>query len=165
MTEKQLLAYERAQRSEIDSLPDLPFAEDEVRSIAAILNGDTNTGSSVSEAMFKNAASGHNIIHLASHSRIDDIDPMNSEIIFSTSENDKEDGLLHTYELFNLNLNADLVCLSACNTGIGKYYKGEGIMSLARGFSYAGVPNVMMSLVAGFRQTYNGHHAVILRST
>jgi CHAT domain-containing protein len=45
-----------------------------------------------------------------------------------------------------MQLNADLVTLSACNTGVGKYYKGEGIVSLARGFMYAGVPNVMMSL-------------------
>ena len=57
-----------------------------------------------------------------------------------------EDGLLHTYELYNLNLNAQLACLSACNTGFGQVRSGEGMVSLAKGFYYAGVSNIMMSL-------------------
>ncbi|MEL7006350.1 MAG: CHAT domain-containing protein, partial [Bacteroidota bacterium] len=56
-----------------------------------------------------------------------------------------EDGMLHTFELFNMNLSAELAVLSACNTGIGKLQKGEGVMSLGRAFSYAGCPSIVMS--------------------
>lgn len=64
------------------------------------------------------------------------------------SPDSSNDGLLHTYELLSMNLNADLICLSACNSGFGELQRGEGVMSLARGFMYANVPNVLMSLWA-----------------
>ena len=54
--------------------------------------------------------------------------------------------MLHTYELLQMQLNAELVTLSACNTGVGKYYEGEGMISMATGFNIAGVDNVVMSL-------------------
>jgi CHAT domain-containing protein/tetratricopeptide (TPR) repeat protein len=57
-----------------------------------------------------------------------------------------EDGLLSAYEIFNLKLKADLVVLSACETGLGKEVKGEGLMSLTRAFMYAGTPSVVVSL-------------------
>ena len=56
--------------------------------------------------------------------------------------------MLNTYELFGMDLNAGLAVLSACNTGSGKLLKGEGIMSLARGFMYAGVPGIVMTMWA-----------------
>jgi CHAT domain-containing protein len=57
-----------------------------------------------------------------------------------------EDGLLQVYEVFNLKLNADLVVLSACETGLGKEVKGEGLIGLTHAFFYAGTPSVMVSL-------------------
>jgi CHAT domain-containing protein len=57
-----------------------------------------------------------------------------------------EDGLLQVYEIFNLRLNADLVVLSACETGLGKEVKGEGLIGLTRAFLYAGTPSVVVSL-------------------
>ncbi len=57
-----------------------------------------------------------------------------------------EDGLLQVYEVFNLKLNADLVVLSACETGLGKEVKGEGLVGLTHAFFYAGTPSVMVSL-------------------
>jgi CHAT domain-containing protein len=57
-----------------------------------------------------------------------------------------EDGLLQVYEVFNLKLNADLVVLSACETGLGKEVRGEGLIGLTQGFFYAGTPSVMVSL-------------------
>lgn len=57
-----------------------------------------------------------------------------------------EDGLLQVYEIFNLKLNADLVVLSACETGLGKEVKGEGLIGLTRAFLYAGTPLVVVSL-------------------
>jgi CHAT domain-containing protein len=57
-----------------------------------------------------------------------------------------EDGLLQVYEIFNLKLNADMVVLSACETGLGKEVKGEGLIGLTRAFLYAGTPSVVVSL-------------------
>jgi CHAT domain-containing protein len=91
-------------------------------------------------------ANQYRVIHLATHSIVDDENPSFSRLIFSAGSDSTEDGHLHSYELYNLHLNADLVTLSACNTGFGKIQEGEGIMSLARGFAYAGCPNIVMSL-------------------
>lgn len=62
------------------------------------------------------------------------------------SENTSTDGFLHVFEIFGMKLNAELAVLSACKTGLGKQFRGEGIMSLARAFRAAGCPNVVMSL-------------------
>ena len=145
-TGQQLLAFNETVRSYIDSARALPYAEEEVKAIASLLGGNAYTGALATERSFKQDAGNYSIIHLASHSLVDDTDPLYSKLIFDSENDSIEDGLLHTYELYNMQLNADLVTLSACNTGVGKYYKGEGIVSLARGFMYAGVPNVMMSL-------------------
>ncbi len=147
-TDQQLLAFQEAFRSYMDSVQRLPYAEEEVSLIASMMDGKSRIGQAATERSFKQEAADYQIIHLASHSLIDDSDPLNSKLLFDAENDSTEDGLLHTYELYNLQLKADLVCLSACNTGIGKYYQGEGIISLARGFMYAGVPNVMMSLWA-----------------
>lgn len=139
-------AYQEDVRTYPNSTKALPYAEEEVRSIASLLEGQAYTGLSATEHSFKQNAGAYNIIHLASHSLVDDTNPLYSKLLFDSERDSIEDGLLHTYELYNMRLNANLVCLSACNTGIGKYFKGEGIVSLARGFMYAGSPNVMMSL-------------------
>jgi len=71
---------------------------------------------------------------------------MYSKLAFTRDKESKDDGYLNTYELFNLSLKARMAVLSACNTGAGTMQKGEGIMSLARGFYYAGCPDVVMTL-------------------
>jgi len=67
-------------------------------------------------------------------------------MVFTTGGSESEDGLLNTYELFSMDLGGTLGVLSACNTGSGKLEYGEGIMSLARGFIYAGIPSLVMTL-------------------
>jgi len=89
-------------------------------------------------------------IHLATHGVIDEDNPDQSGLVFSTSRevnaSSKEDGLLKSTEIYRLNLNSDMVVLSACNTGLGKIVKGEGMLGLQRSFFYAGASTVVVSL-------------------
>jgi CHAT domain-containing protein len=66
-------------------------------------------------------------------------------LVFADDDRSTEDGLLHMSEVQEMRINADLVNLSACNTGLGEYVVGEGVMSLARGFVFAGAKSVVMS--------------------
>jgi CHAT domain-containing protein/tetratricopeptide (TPR) repeat protein len=142
-----LLVTRSAQdRALVSQLSDLPFAREEVRQIASLYSGLFVLEEEATESRFKETAGQGRIIHLASHTLVNDEAPLYSRLVFAPDQGTEEDGLLHTYELYNMRLNAEMVTLSACNTGIGKIRKGEGIISLARGFMQAGVPNVLMSL-------------------
>ena len=68
-----------------------------------------------------------------------------SKFLFSPEADSSEDGKLHAYELFAMDLPAQMAVLSACNTGLGNLRRGEGMMSLAQAFTYAGCPSVVMS--------------------
>ncbi len=98
------------------------------------------------EANFKANSGDYDVLHLAMHTIIDDENPMYSKLVFTQNSDSLQDGLLNTHEIYNMNFNARMVVLSACNTGDGKLLKGEGVMSLARGFFYAGCPSVIMTL-------------------
>lgn len=87
-----------------------------------------------------------NYVHFATHGFIDEAKPDFSSLVLTKTNNSEEDGFLHATEIFNLNLNADLVVLSACQTGLGKLVRGEGMVGLTRAFMYAGTPTVMVSL-------------------
>ena len=73
-------------------------------------------------------------------------EPMLSKLAFTYDKNNNEDGYLHAYEVYNMRMYADLVVLSACNTGEGRLYKGEGIYSIARSFLHAGSQSIIMTL-------------------
>lgn len=88
------------------------------------------------------------IIHFATHGLIDDKRPARSSIILALDEDPSEDGFLQMREIFNLKMNAELVVLSACQTGLGQFIRGEGIEGLSRAFFYAGASSVLMSLWA-----------------
>ncbi len=128
-----------------DNLLPLPAAREEAVRIAEIMNGDVLLDHKASEYNFKRMAGDYQILHLAMHTLIDDENPMFSKLVFAESETDKEDGLLNTFEIYNLNLNASLTVLSSCLSGYGDLNRGEGVMSLARGFLYAGVPSIVMT--------------------
>ncbi|MGV6828682.1 MAG: CHAT domain-containing protein [Flavobacteriales bacterium] len=93
---------------------------------------------------FKKDASQFNIIHLATHAVLNDEQPEFSYLAFSPSK--KEDYLLYVSDLYNLQLNASLVTLSACESGIGDLKHGEGFISLAQGFFYSGAESVTNTL-------------------
>jgi len=127
------------------SLRSLPGSINEVEEIGKMTGGRAFTRSNASEELFKKLAPESHIIHLALHAFLDDDDPLKSKLVFSEG-NLEEDGFLNVYEIYNLDLTARMVVLSACNTGMGGLKRGEGIMSLTRAFIYAGVPNIIMTL-------------------
>ncbi|MCA1991514.1 MAG: CHAT domain-containing protein, partial [Coleofasciculus sp. S288] len=90
----------------------------------------------------------YQIIHLATHGLLDPVNPELSGIVLSLfdQQGQSQDGFLRLHDIFNLNLPAELVVLSACETGLGKEVKGEGLVGLTRGFMYAGSKRVVMSL-------------------
>ncbi len=128
------------------SLTPLLYSADEVKKIMNIFSGMKLIGKDATEGNFKMDAGIYRILHLAMHTLIDDENPLNSKLFFTQNNDSVEDGFLNVYEIYNLNLNAELAVLSACKTGTGELLKGEGIMSLARGFLYAGVPSIVLTL-------------------
>jgi CHAT domain-containing protein len=90
----------------------------------------------------------YRIIHFATHGIFDSLHPELSRIILSTLNRQGvyQDASLTLYDIFNLNLSADLVVLSACQSGLGQNIRGEGLVGLTRGFMYAGTPRVLASL-------------------
>jgi CHAT domain-containing protein len=127
-------------------LEPLVYAGQEVRVLQELfgVNSMGITGAFSTETAFKQAASEYGVLHFATHGIVNHSDPMFSGLAFLTDS--INDGLLHTHELFSLELNAELVTLSACNSGVGKLYAGEGVMSIAKGFAYSGAPNLIMTL-------------------
>jgi len=91
--------------------------------------------------------SSYRFLHFATHGLVNEKNPKLSGLILTQEDTtSKEDGILHLGEIYNLNLNADLVVLSACETGLGQVAQDEGIIGLTRGFLYAGAANVLVSL-------------------
>lgn len=88
----------------------------------------------------------YRIIHIATHGLLNAERPQFTGLVFSLVGNKSSDGFVRSDEIFNLNLNGSLVMLSACETGLGKEKRGEGIIGLTRAFMYAGAPTVGVSL-------------------
>jgi CHAT domain-containing protein/tetratricopeptide (TPR) repeat protein len=123
----------------------LPGTSKEVDAIAAMIKGKYFYGEDATEKNFKLNASDFSLIHFALHGEGSD-SLSSARLIFKNGKSDDEDGSLYPYELHSVKLNADLVVLSSCETGIGKLYDGEGTYSMARGFVLAGCPSVVMTL-------------------
>jgi CHAT domain-containing protein/predicted negative regulator of RcsB-dependent stress response len=90
--------------------------------------------------------SKYRILHVATHGLLNAERPQFTGLVLSLVGNKNEDGFLRTDEVFNLKLGSPLVMLSACETGLGKEKRGEGVMGLTRAFIYAGAPTVGVSL-------------------
>ena len=124
----------------------IPGVIEEVEAINKLIPGDIFIGPKATESNFKDTAAYYDILHLAMHTVINNNNPLYSKLIFTLNHDSTQDGLLNTYEIFNLTLNARMIVLSACSTGGGEFNNGEGIISLARGFVYAGSPSIVMSM-------------------
>jgi CHAT domain-containing protein len=90
--------------------------------------------------------SKYRIIHVATHGLLNAERPQFTGVVLSLVGNKTHDGFVRTDEVFNLHLGSPLVMLSACETGLGKEKRGEGVMGLTRAFMYAGAPTVGVSL-------------------
>ena len=118
----------------------------ELEAIEQYFNGQFLYADQAIEATFKTHASNFDIVHLATHGISDKQSPLFSKVIFHQGTSKQEDNILHTFELYNMLLNARLVVLSACESGYGTFAFGEEVMSLASGFMHTGCSNITMSL-------------------
>lgn len=112
------------------------------------IGGKQYLSAEATKEQFLRAAESYGIIHLATHAKADNEDPLRSYIAFYPQDKDSLASYrLYAQELYNMRLeNARLVVLSACETGGGQLVRGEGIMSLARAFAYAGCPSIVTTL-------------------
>ena len=131
----------------------LEYSRTEVQGIAQLFANDDQQvflGAAANEENVKGSERlrQYRLVHFSTHGYIDETRPRFSGLVLSRTPNNpkSEDGLLSAYEIFKLKLNADLVVLSACDTGLGKEIRGEGLMSLMRAFMYAGTSSVVVSL-------------------
>jgi len=143
---------------------ELPYSEKEIEEIITLFHNKNlpATGyfhSFASESAFRREAGKYSFIHLSTHGLTNENLPALSGLIFSpvnvsrdTSairqalQAQDEDGILTASDLYGLDLSADLAVLSACESGIGKLIRGEGLISMSRGFFFSGVPNIIYSL-------------------
>ena len=136
----------------IGSIPRLPFTQREATNI--IRAGGTAKHleavgfEATKDLVLNGSLRDYRYVHFATHGYVDAERPALSAIVLSLIDRDGKprDGFLRAHELYNLDLPADLVVLSACETGLGRQVRGEGIVGLTRGFMYAGAARVVVSL-------------------
>jgi CHAT domain-containing protein/Tfp pilus assembly protein PilF len=131
-----------------DNLSPLPEAEDEVRTIEEIYGRGQSkvyVGKDAGEDRFKREAPQFRILHLATHGVFNDSSPMYSYVMLAPSPDGKDDGLLEAWEILHMDLHADLVVLSACESGRGRMGAGEGLIGLTWSFFVAGASTAVVS--------------------
>ncbi|MDZ7956862.1 MAG: CHAT domain-containing protein [Aulosira sp. DedQUE10] len=126
-------------------LDPLPGAEQEVLAISKLLNARVLRGNQATKAAVMQQMSGAKIIHLATHGLLDDFKGTGIPGVIALAPSTQDNGLLTSDEIFNLKLNAELVVLSACDTGRGRI-TGDGVIGLSRSFITAGSKSVVVSL-------------------
>ena len=126
-----------------------PFSEDLVKQYARVFNGNYFINENANKELFINRAKEHKIIHIGTHAESNNISPELSRLIFAK----KTDGVdsygensLYSYEIYNIDLSSNLAILTACETGKPAYQAGEGMISLAHAFNYAGSESILTSL-------------------
>lgn len=133
-------------------IPRLPYTRLEAEQILAVAPKVANLKAVDFKANLATALGGelrkYRYVHFATHGYIDSESPALSAVVLSLFDERgaPQDGLLKTQEIYNLDLSAELVVLSACQTGLGKEIKGEGLVGLTRGFMYAGAARIIVSL-------------------
>ena len=128
-----------------DPTLDLQHAQAEALSVSKILpNSKALVRKEASESAFKRYGEGFKYLHIASHGTFNADSPLTSALLLA--KDGTNDGTLTVGELYSMRLNADLVTLSACETGLGKIANGDDVVGLTRGFLYAGSRSIVASL-------------------
>jgi CHAT domain-containing protein len=118
----------------------------EIEGILDNFHGTVLKAGQATIANFRSSVNSGAILHLAMHAELDTSQVGSSGLIFSPDIKSPGNYRLNNYEIGQMSINSPMVVLSACNTGAGKLYSGEGLMSLARNFVLAGVPSVVETL-------------------
>lgn len=130
----------------------LPFTREEADRIMAVVPDSADLRATDFKANLATISSGqlqeYRYVHFATHGYIDTEKPGLSALVLSlvNERGEPQDGLLKPQEIYNLRLRAELVVLSACQTGLGKEIRGEGVVGLTRGFMYAGAARLVVSM-------------------
>ena len=131
-------------------LSPLPFSKKEARNVVKFFPAENRhiyLGKQANEAFIKTLSlEEYQVIHFACHGLLDEYHPFRSSLVLSEGDKGVEDGFLQVREIYNLKMNAELIVLSACQTGKGKIEHGEGVMGLPRIFFYTGAQSVLTSL-------------------
>jgi CHAT domain-containing protein len=131
---------------ELTGLPSLEGAASEAQAIKKLTGGRLYRGPMADKATFRAQAGRYRILHIASHTKLDDKNPGLSCLMMTAPADSTGEGSLYSYELTQMELDAQLVVLSGCSTGFGLLRNCEGLVSLARSFFYTGVRTVAMTL-------------------
>ncbi|HEY9890544.1 MAG TPA: CHAT domain-containing tetratricopeptide repeat protein [Candidatus Sericytochromatia bacterium] len=129
----------------LQKLANLPGAETEANAIAKLLNTQAIIGASATKAAILPKLTSARIVHLATHGLLDDFKLLGVPGAIALAPSGNDNGLLTSSEIFDLKLNAELVVLSACDTGRGDI-KGDGVVGLSRSLISAGVSSILVSL-------------------
>jgi CHAT domain-containing protein/tetratricopeptide (TPR) repeat protein len=142
-----IISFGNPASSRLERLPDLPEAEKQVRALSEIYgkNSFVYTGERATEERAKSELPRYDLIHFATHGILDNTSPIYSYLLMSTKSENGNDGLLEAAELMDLNLNASLTILSACETARGRVGAGEGMMGFSWSLFVAGCPSAIVS--------------------
>lgn len=134
-----------AGRPQYTAYPDLPATEPEVRAIAALAGAGARvyTGAAASESRVRAEIGNARFVHLATHGLINEVAPMYSALALTKGPTD--DGLLEARELLGMDLKAEMVVLSACESGLGQGVRGEAVLGLTWALFVAGAPTSVVS--------------------
>jgi CHAT domain-containing protein len=126
-----------------------PFAVRTAQALGHAPSAQVLTGQAASEGRFRQEAGKYGVLYLGTHAEMDPSYPMYSRLVLSkggAGTKPDDDGYLHAYEIYELDLRAQLAVLTACESGAGKEEAGEGIRSLGASFAYAGCPSLVVAL-------------------
>ncbi|WP_198672978.1 CHAT domain-containing protein [Algoriphagus litoralis] len=155
-TEEMKASYQATANSRSDPTPiqarlvRQPFSLQTASKASQLFGGLLFAEHSAQESEFYKKASSASILHLSTHGQADHQSPIHSRLYLAypdtTQDESATDGILHAYEIYGMDIQAELAILSACNTGTGVYSGGEGVISLAHSFLFAGATSVVMSM-------------------